>query len=186
MMRSTVCAALCVCRVASTRWPVSAAVSAVDGGLQVAQLADQDDVRVLPQRVLERRRERRRVGADLALVDQAPLVLVEELDRVLDGDDVRGAGAVGQVEQGRQRGGLAGAGRAGDQHQAAVQLGEPGDRVRHAELVQRLDVVRDGPERRAARAALAVEVDPEPGDALDAVREVELVVALEVVPLLRR
>src|SRR5438552_1229066 len=37
--------------------------------LEVAHLADEYDVRVLPQRVLERRREARGVGADLALVD---------------------------------------------------------------------------------------------------------------------
>ena len=33
-------------------------------------------------------RERVRVGVQLALVDDAALVLVEELDRILDGDDV--------------------------------------------------------------------------------------------------
>ena len=70
MMRSMVCAASCVCRVAKTRWPVSAAVSASRDGLQVAQLADQDDVGVLAQDVLERVGERLGVGADLALVDQ--------------------------------------------------------------------------------------------------------------------
>ena len=56
--------------------------------LQVAQLADQDDVRVLPQHPLERLGEAGRVDADLALVDHAAAVVVQELDRVLDGDDV--------------------------------------------------------------------------------------------------
>ena len=87
--------------------------------LQVAHLADQDDVRVLAQHVLEGVGERVGVLADLALVDQARLVVVEELDRVLDGHDVVAPGAVGQVDERRERRRLAGAGRAGDEHHAA-------------------------------------------------------------------
>ena len=67
-------------------------------GLQVAHLADQDDVGVLPQHVLERRREAVRVVADLALVHQRALVGVHVLDRVLDGHDVvvRACGSPGR------------------------------------------------------------------------------------------
>ena len=57
-------------------------------GLEVAHLADQDDVGVLAQHVLERLRERLGVGAQLALVDYALLVVVDVLDRVLDRHDV--------------------------------------------------------------------------------------------------
>ncbi len=39
-----------VCRVDSTRWPVSAALHGHLGGLGVADLAHHDDVRVLAQR----------------------------------------------------------------------------------------------------------------------------------------
>src|SRR5690349_22364278 len=156
------------------------------GGLQVTQLADQDDVRVLAQRVLEGGRERVRVRPDLALVDQAALVLVQELDRVLDGDDVRGPGAVGQVEDRGQRRRLARPGRAGHQDQPAVHVGELGDRGRYAELLQALDAVRDGPERRAVRAALRVQVHAVAGDALDAVGEVQLLLAFELVPVFGR
>ena len=135
MTRSMVCAALCVCSVASTRWPVSAAVSAVDDGLQVAQLADQDDVRVLPQHVLERLGEARVSTPTSRWLTTQRLCVVQELDRVLDGDDVVAPGAVGQVEQRGQRRGLARAGRAGDQHQAAGQVREARDLLGHAELV---------------------------------------------------
>ena len=58
--------------------------------LQVAHLADQDHVGVLAQGRLERPGEVDRVGADLALVDEAVLVPVQELDRVLDREDVLG------------------------------------------------------------------------------------------------
>ena len=77
--------------VESTRWPVSAAESAVCDGLLVAHLADQDHVGVLAQHAAQRALERGGVHADLALVDHRALVAVHELDRVLDRDDVLAA-----------------------------------------------------------------------------------------------
>ena len=56
--------------------------------LGVAHLADQDDVRVLAERRAQRGGEARRVVADLALADHAADVVVGELDRILDRDDV--------------------------------------------------------------------------------------------------
>ena len=47
----------------------------------------------------ERLLERPGVKPDLALGHQALLALVHELDRVFDGDDVIGAGAVDQIDQ---------------------------------------------------------------------------------------
>ena len=108
-----------MCRVAKTRWPVSAAVSAVE-------IVSRS--RISPTRITSgswrsaaRRREReaRRVGAELALVDDALLVRVQELDRVLDREDVLLARLVDLVDHRRERRGLARAGRAGDEHEAA-------------------------------------------------------------------
>ena len=88
MMRSIVCGASCVCRVANTRWPVSAAVIAVE-------IVSRS--RISPTRItsgswrstcFRALREPVRVGPDLALVHDAALVLVQELDRVLDRHDV--------------------------------------------------------------------------------------------------
>ena len=87
--------------------------------LQVAHLADQDHVGVLAQRRTQTEREVGRIGADLALVDDRALVLVQELDRVLDREDVVLVLGVDHVEHRRQRRRLARAGRAGDQHEAA-------------------------------------------------------------------
>ena len=56
--------------------------------LEVAHLADEHDVGVLAQRRAQRVREAVRVAVHLALVDQAALVLVDVLDRVLDREDV--------------------------------------------------------------------------------------------------
>ena len=88
MMRSSAWLALLACSVASTRWPVSANCDGVFHGLAVADFAHQDDVGRLAQRVLQRRLPAVGVDADLALRDDAVLVRVHELDRVLDGDDV--------------------------------------------------------------------------------------------------
>ena len=57
-------------------------------GLQVAQFADQDHVGVLAEGILERVGEALGVGPDFALVDDAGLVPVDELDRVFHRDDV--------------------------------------------------------------------------------------------------
>ena len=87
-MRSIVDDALCVCSVAEDE------VAGLGGGqrgrdrLEVAHLADEDHVRVLAERRLQGLAEARRVRADLALVDDAALVPVDELDRVLDREDV--------------------------------------------------------------------------------------------------
>jgi hypothetical protein len=65
MMRLIVCAAELVCSVAKVKWPVSAIRSADSIGLEVAQLADEDDVRVFAERGAQCRAEAVRVGVHL-------------------------------------------------------------------------------------------------------------------------
>ena len=183
MMRSIVCAVSWVCRVANTRWPVSAAVSAVE-------IVSRS--RISPTRItsgswrsaaFSASREALRVGAELALVDQAALVRVQELDRVLDRHDVLVARAVDLVDHRRQRGRLARAGRAGDEHEAARLARELVHGRRQAELVDRGQPERDQAERGADRAALVVGVDAEARVAGDRVGEVELPVGLQALAL---
>ena len=143
--------------------------------LEVAHLADQDDVRILAQRRAQRVAEAVGVAVHLALVDQAVLVLVDVLDRILDRQDVLVPLRVDLVEHRRQRRRLAAAGRAGDQHQPARPIGEVGQHRRQAELAEGADLFRDQPVDRADRAALVEDVAAEAGaDRLDAEREVEL------------
>ncbi len=56
-------------------------------GLGVAQLADQNHVRILTERHAQRLEERPRVAAQLPLRDQRLLGRVDELDGILDRDD---------------------------------------------------------------------------------------------------
>ena len=80
-----------VCSVENTRWPVSAAVSAISIVSRSRISPTRIDLRRLAQRRPQRQRERRRVGVQLALVHGALLVRMQELDRILDGEDVLGA-----------------------------------------------------------------------------------------------
>ena len=186
MMRSIVLGALWVWSVAKTRWPVSAAVSAVADRLEVAHLAEEDHVGVLPERPTQSLGKPGRVLPDLALVDDAALVVVEELDRILDRDDVVGARPVDLVDDRRERRRLARAGRAGDEHEAARLRRQLVQARGQAELLERADVGGDRPERRRQALALVVRVDAEAGEPADAVGEVELAVQLEQLLLLGR
>jgi hypothetical protein len=152
-------------------------------GLQVAHLAHQQHVGVLAERVLERAREALRVGADLALVDDAPLVAVHELDRVLDRDDVAAALAVDLVEHRRERGALARPRGPGDEHEPARLLGHLRHHRRQPELAERLDHERHLPHGQRHAAALLERVAAEAGELRDAEREVELVLLLEALLL---
>src|SRR5450759_4584403 len=148
-------------------------------GLEVSHLTDQYDVGVLAQGVLQGVGERVRVRAHLALVDDALLVQVEELDRVLDGDDVLFPGGIYQVHDGGEGGGLALAGRAGHQDEPPGQPRELLDDHRQHQLFDRLYPVGDDPESRADAVPLEVGVHAEACAAGDRVGKVELQVGLE-------
>ena len=130
--------------------------------LAIAHLADEDHLRRLAQRGAQRQREARRVGVQLALVNRALLVRVQELDRILDGEDVLGARLVDQIDDGGERGRLARAGRAGDQHDAGLQRGDIGERRRQLQLGDGRDRRRDDAHDDRERAALPEDVDAEP------------------------
>ena len=86
----------------------------VGGGLQVADLADHDDVRVLAEDVAQDGGEGH---LDLRLHRDLVELLVHHLHRVLHGDDVLLRGG-DLLEGGIEGGGLAAAGGTGDQHDA--------------------------------------------------------------------
>ena len=161
MMRSIVCAR--VLRVQGREHEVAGLGRGQRGRdrLEVAHLAHEDHVGVLAKGCLQAEREALCVVADLALVDHALLVAVQELDRVLDREDVLLALLVDLVDHRRQRRGLAGSGRTRHEHEATRLLHHLVDHRRQPELVDRLDLGGDQAERRADRGALHVGVDPE-------------------------
>ena len=110
-------------------------------------------------------------------------MLVQELDRVLDRQDVVLALFVDHVDHRRQGRALARAGRPGDEDEAARFRGQLAQHLRHLQRVERGDVLRDQAEGGADRAALEEAVDAEAGDAGDRVGEVELFVVLEAFAL---
>ena len=153
--------------------------------LAVADLADQDAVRRLAQRVLQRGVQRGGVAADLALVDQRALVGEQVFDRILDREDVTGHRLVAVLQHRRERGALAGAGGADHQDQAPLlgdQLAQDGGQ---GQAVQRRDDVRDVAEHRRDRAALAEAREPEAADLGNRDRHVELAVGVELGQVLR-
>src|SRR2546426_9302474 len=152
-------------------------------GLEIAHFADQHDVRVLPQRVLERRREAVGVGSDLALVDDAALMAVDELDRILHRDDVSLQLLVDLVDHRGERSALPGAGGPRDEHQAARPLGQLRHDLGETQVVERADVERNLPDDERHAATLLEAVAAEPRQVLDPEREVELVLGLEALLL---
>ena len=137
----------------------------LQGGLRslgVAKLADQDHVRVLAKRTPERLCEVARVETDLALVDDARVVAVQDLDRVLDRDDVLLPRPVDVVDDRCERRRLSRPRCARDEHEPAMLLGKPADAVRKVEHLEVGDVLRNDAECDGDVAALPEGVDPEP------------------------
>jgi hypothetical protein len=152
--------------------------------LAVADFAHQDHVGRLAQRVLQRRRPVVGVDADLALRDDAVLVRMHELDRVLDRDDVAVGVLVAVVDHRRQRGALARAGGADEDHEAALGQRHVLEDLRQAERVDRRDLRRDRPHHDADMALLHEGVAAEAADAGRGDREVALLGLLELGRLL--
>ena len=131
------------------------------GGLGVAELADQDHVGVLAQRAPERLRERTVSIPTSRWLTMLLSVGMQHLDRVLDRDDVLLPRAVDVVDHRGERRGLARAGRAGDEHEPAMLVGEAADAGRQwsvSKLGISLGITR---QRDRDRAALPEGVDAE-------------------------
>ena len=152
--------------------------------LAVADLADQDHVGRLPQRVLERDLPALGVDADLALRDDAVRVLVDELDRVLDRDDVAVAVVVAVAEQRRHRRRLAAAGRADEQHDAALAHDHVAQDRRKPQVLELRDRRVDRAQHHADAPLLHERVDAEAADPGRGDREVALLRRLELGGLL--
>ena len=126
---------------------------------EVTHLADQDDVRVLTQDGAQALRVGLRVGADLALIDDALVRRVDVLDRILQRDDVLVPRVIDLIENRRQRRRLTGAGFTGDQHNALLQRREAAHHLRQAECVERRDAVTEDSQCCRGVALLPEQID---------------------------
>ena len=186
MMRSIVLGALCVWSVAKTRWPVSAAVSAVaivsrsrisprritSGSWRSApRSASAKPIASWPtSRWLTMQRLwwwRNSIGSSIVMMWSVRVRLISSISEasVVDLPE-----PVGPVTSTRPRGFVV---------NSWSDAGQP-------ELLERLDVGRDRAEGRREALALVVGVDAEAGEPANAVGEVELAVDLEVLLLLGR
>ena len=120
----------------------------------VADLADHDEVGRLAQCIGQRVRVVLRVDIELALIDDALLVAEQVLDRVFDGEDVARPVDVAMVDHRRQRRRLAGAGRAGDQHESPL-LHDEVEQDRRAASAARTKECRCARSGRRARSCPA-------------------------------
>jgi len=150
---------------------------------EVAHFADEDDVRVLPKPGAQSRREIRCVDFDFALVDEAFLVAMQELDRVLNRDDVVGSRRVDAVDHRRKGSGLAGAGGSRDQYQPALLLANGFHGARQVQLFDGANLGGNDAQHHAHVPALLEHVDAETAQAGDAVGHVKFRGLLELLLL---
>ena len=148
-------------------------------GLEVTHFADEDHVRVLAQRHLERLGETVRVAAHFALVDHATLVLVQKFNRVFDGQDMLVPFLVDLVDHGGKRRGLTGTGGTGDQDEAGGARRELGHDFGQAQFLEGLDLQRDDTEGEGDATTLQVGVRTETCEVRDTEREVAFLDLLE-------
>jgi hypothetical protein len=127
-------------------------------GLQVTQLADQQDIGVLAKGTAQGLGERWGVLPHRALVDHRPAVSVHVFDGVLDGDHMLGLVGRDPRDHRRQRGRLARAGRAGHEDETLGGLREPTDGFRQPQLVERRDLLRHQAHGHGQGVALPEEV----------------------------
>ena len=130
--------------------------------LQVAHLADQNHVRVLPQRAADGLGERGHVDPQFALVHRRLLVRVVELDGVLDRDNVMVEVLVDIVDHRRQGRGLARSRRPGHQHQSARPRAEFGQHGRRPQLVEGQELGRNQPQHHPNATLLFEDRHAEP------------------------
>jgi hypothetical protein len=149
-------------------------------GFEVAHFTDENDVGVLTQGAPDGLGKIGDVDADLALGDDAALMVVVVFDRVLDGDDVPVAVLVDVIDHRGERGRFARTGRAGDEDEAARTVEEFLDLVGEADVAEREHAVGDLAEHEAVVALALEDAHAEAGLVLKGEAEVAATVKLHV------
>ncbi len=144
-------------------------------GFQVAQLTDHDHIRILAQGTSQPLGEPTAMAADLALVDQAALAAVDNLDRVFEGDDMQSPIAVQLVEQCRQGAGLAAPGRPTNEDQAIAALRNSLKHIPKVEFIECGDMPRNQAKGGRRAMQLAKQIQPKAPQHRQFQRKVQLI-----------
>src|SRR5262249_42629561 len=146
----------------------------------VAHLAHENDIRVLPNGVLERDAPVAHVDTDFALIDDGLLAGEKVFDGVFNGEDVDLLALIDVIEHGRQGGALAASCHSREDDHPLVKLAHLLQNGRKAQLLEcRYDRV-DAASDQAEQSALFEKIDTKSAFALaDAVSEIGAAMVLE-------
>ncbi len=111
---------------------------------------------------------------------------ISPIDGVFQGDNVLLEVGVDVLDHGRQRGGLAAAGRAGDQHDSARRFGDVPDLFEQAQFREAGHMGFDVTHRQAPLAALLEQIGAEPPDSRNEVGEIGLALVGDAPAQVRR
>ncbi|OPZ84881.1 MAG: hypothetical protein BWY76_01660 [bacterium ADurb.Bin429] len=128
-------------------------------GLSIGETVNQNDVRVLAERLLQRNLVVRGISAHLPLVNFAFRRAMDEFDWILDGDNMGMTRAVDLLDHCGKRGRPSRTVRPGNQHQPMRLARELLDGGGIAQALQAGYLSGNDPEDRANRAALVKQVD---------------------------
>ena len=159
--------------------------SAAEGefdGLHLAHFAEENDVGVVAHRAFQGVRKGGGVFADLAVNDHTFFHRVDEFNGVLDGDDVAREVGVNVVDHRGERGRFAGAGGAGDDDEALVEVAEFFQRFGELERVEGKNFCRDLAEDGGLAPVIVKVIAAETGEAGDLVGEIEVLAVEEIGP----
>ena len=153
-------------------------------GFRGPDLADQNHVRCLTQGVLQRHIEGLGINAHLALGDDTALMLMDEFDGVLNGNNVTLRVLVAVPDHGGQRGGLTSTGGAHKDHQAPLGHGQFLDHWRQSQIIHIGNLGLDATQDHGHQIPLIESGHPKTADAPGRDGEVALVVRHEFLALL--
>ena len=127
----------------------------------VAHLPNENNLGRLPQGRAKRQRKHRRVAVQLPLMNCCFLVVMEKFDGVLDRQDVNRALFIHAIHDGRQRGGLAGAGRPRDQSNAITEMNDLVQLGRKLQTLKRRNGAGNHPHYARIASPLPEDIHPE-------------------------
>ena len=152
--------------------------------LQVTHLTDEDDVRILTQGRTQSAREGLGVEADLTLIHESLVVMIQILDRVLERQHVAAPRLVDPLNDGSQGRRLAGAGWTGDQDQAGLLRIQVDDGLRQSQGFRLRNRGTHDSQGSRVGTSLLVGIDTKAPDGRNTEREIDLTGCLEPAALL--